>query len=89
MQLRVLTLNIWGVRFIAKFIDQRLRAFVEHVNETDNTYDIIGLQEVRRTGHRSRLSPRRGFYAHRVFRLGLVQGGLHLLTRSIDTDLSA
>jgi sphingomyelin phosphodiesterase 2 len=55
MQLRVLTLNIWGVRFIAKFIDQRLRALVEHLNDAHNNYDIIGLQEVRRTGEDERI----------------------------------
>ena len=55
MQLRVLTLNIWGVRFIAKFIDQRLRALVEHLNDANNKYDIIGLQEVRGTGEDGRI----------------------------------
>lgn len=48
MQLRVLTLNIWGVRFIAKLIDERLKALVEHLTDPDSHYDIVGLQEVRR-----------------------------------------
>ena len=47
MQLRVLTLNIWGVHFVAKLIDQRIQALVEHLTNPDVDYDIIGLQEVK------------------------------------------
>lgn len=46
-EVRVLSLNVWGVRFIAKFIDQRLQALVEHFKDPKNEYDIVGLQEVR------------------------------------------
>lgn len=46
MQLRILTLNLWGVRYLAKLIDQRIQAFVKHLLDTDTNYDIIGLQEV-------------------------------------------
>ena len=46
MQLRVLSLNVWGVRYIAKFIDQRLQALIEHLSHPDTHYDIVGLQEV-------------------------------------------
>ncbi|CAF1018825.1 unnamed protein product [Adineta ricciae] len=46
MQLRILTLNLWGVRYLAKLIDQRIQAFVKHLHDTDTKYDIIGLQEV-------------------------------------------
>jgi len=46
MQVRVLTLNIWGVRYISKFIDQRIQAFTEYLLQPDIQYDIIGLQEV-------------------------------------------
>ena len=46
MQLRILTLNLWGVRYLAKLVDQRIQAFVKHLLDTDINYDIIGLQEV-------------------------------------------
>jgi len=46
MQLRILTLNIWGVHYIAKLISQRIQALVEHLNTPEANYDIIGLQEV-------------------------------------------
>ena len=48
MRLRVLTLNIWGVRYIAKFINQRIQALIEHLNSPEGDYDIIALQEVKR-----------------------------------------
>ena len=46
MQLRILTLNIWGVHYIAKFINQRIQALIDHLINIDTNYDIIGLQEV-------------------------------------------
>ncbi|CAF1252534.1 unnamed protein product [Adineta steineri] len=46
MQLRILTLNIWGVRYLAKLIDERLQALVTHLINPEANYDIIGLQEV-------------------------------------------
>ena len=46
MQLRILTLNIWGVHYIAKFIKQRIQALVKHLISPEANYDIIGLQEV-------------------------------------------
>ncbi|CAF3175966.1 unnamed protein product [Rotaria socialis] len=46
MQLRVLTLNIWGVHYIAKFINRRIEALIEHLKHSDTNYDIVGLQEV-------------------------------------------
>ena len=49
MQLRVLTLNIWGVHFLAKLIDQRVRALVNHLISPEANYDIVGLQEVNNT----------------------------------------
>jgi hypothetical protein len=49
MQLRILTLNIWGVHFISKFINQRIQALIEHLKNPDTNYDIIGLQEVNQT----------------------------------------
>ena len=48
MQLRVLSLNVWGVRYVAKFLDQRLQALAEHLSDPENNYDIVGLQEVSR-----------------------------------------
>jgi hypothetical protein len=48
MQLRILTLNIWGVHFISKLINQRIQALIEHLTNLDTNYDIIGLQEVRK-----------------------------------------
>jgi exonuclease III len=47
MQLRILTLNIWGVHYIAKSIHQRIQALVKHLISPEADYDIIGLQEVR------------------------------------------
>ena len=46
MKLRVLTLNIWGVHYMAKFIDQRIQALIKHLISPEGNYDIIGLQEV-------------------------------------------
>jgi hypothetical protein len=46
MQLRILTLNIWGVHYIAKFINRRIEALIEHLKHSDTNYDIVGLQEV-------------------------------------------
>lgn len=46
MQLRVLTLNIWGVHYMAKSIHKRIQALTNHLNSPDANYDIIGLQEV-------------------------------------------
>ncbi len=46
MQLRVLTLNIWGVHYLAKLIDQRIEALAKHLISPEGNYDIIGLQEV-------------------------------------------
>jgi sphingomyelin phosphodiesterase 2 len=46
MQLRVLTLNIWGVRYVSKFIDRRIQALIEHLTNIDTNYDIVALQEV-------------------------------------------
>lgn len=47
MQLRVLTLNIWGVHYVAKLIPQRIQALIQHLLDPDTDYDIIGLQEVK------------------------------------------
>ena len=47
MKLRILTLNIWGVHVIAKFIQPRIQAFVKHLISPEADYDIIGLQEVK------------------------------------------
>jgi endonuclease/exonuclease/phosphatase family metal-dependent hydrolase len=46
MQLRILTLNIWGVHYVSKFIHQRIQAIIKHLIDPDTNYDIIGLQEV-------------------------------------------
>jgi hypothetical protein len=46
MQLRVLTLNIWGVHYLAKLIKQRIQALINHLISPEANYDIIGLQEV-------------------------------------------
>ena len=81
MQLRVLSLNVWGVRYVAKFIDQRLQALAEHLSDPENNYDIVGLQEV--SGSitvRSLDAP---------FRLGLEQKGFSLPSRKSQTCLSA
>ncbi len=49
MQLRVLTLNIWGVHYVSKLIQPRIQALIEHLVNPDTNYDIIGLQEVSMT----------------------------------------
>ncbi|CAF0836621.1 unnamed protein product [Rotaria sordida] len=46
MQLRILTLNIWGVHYVSKLIHQRIQALIEHLKNPDTNYDIVGLQEV-------------------------------------------
>ncbi|CAF2401120.1 unnamed protein product [Rotaria sp. Silwood2] len=46
MKLRVLTLNIWGVHYVAKLIDKRIQALINHLISPEGDYDIIGLQEV-------------------------------------------
>jgi hypothetical protein len=46
MQLRILTLNIWGVHYVSKFIQQRIEALIKHLISPEGNYDIIGLQEV-------------------------------------------
>lgn len=51
MQLRILSLNIWGVHYISKLIPQRIQALIEHLLSPDANYDIIGLQEVRASLH--------------------------------------
>lgn len=47
MQLRFLTLNIWGIPFISKSIPERLDALIKHLNSSAGNYDVIALQEVR------------------------------------------
>jgi exonuclease III len=47
MQLRILTLNIWGVHYLAKLINQRIQALINHLISPEANYDIIGLQEVK------------------------------------------
>jgi exonuclease III len=46
MQLRILTLNIWGVHLMAKLIKQRIQALINYLLSPEANYDIIGLQEV-------------------------------------------
>ena len=48
MQLRVLSLNIWGVHYVAKLIPERIQALIEHLTSPEADYDIIGLQEVKK-----------------------------------------
>ena len=47
MQLRILTLNIWGIHFVAKSVSERIDALIKHLNSSEGNYDIIALQEVR------------------------------------------
>lgn len=49
MQFRILTLNIWGVHYVAKNIQLRIDALIRYLRDPENFYDIIALQEVRRT----------------------------------------
>ena len=55
MELRVLTLNIWGLHYIAKNIQERIQALIKHLNSAEGNYDIIALQEVRITREIDRL----------------------------------
>ena len=48
MHLRILTLNIWGVYYLAKYINKRIQALINHLVNPETNYDIIGLQEVSR-----------------------------------------
>lgn len=52
--LRVMTLNMWGIRFVSANIEQRFDALAERLN-ADESIDVIGLQEVWADGPRKRL----------------------------------
>ena len=81
MQLRVLSLNIWGVRYIAKFIDQRLKAIIEHLTDPETDYDIVGLQEVN-IAETFISTPQQAFL------LGLEQSWLFVPQRTIENSLA-
>ncbi|CAF0893429.1 unnamed protein product [Adineta ricciae] len=83
MQLRVLTLNIWGVHFIAKLIDQRIQALVEHLTNLDVDYDIIGLQEVwSKSDYKYLCNQLKSIYPHSYYFLsGLIGSGCCIFSK--------
>lgn len=44
--LKVVTLNIWGIRYISKDVSIRINALIEALNGPQSDYDAIALQEV-------------------------------------------
>lgn len=44
--LKVVTLNIWGIRYISKDVGVRINHLIEALNDSKTDYDIIALQEV-------------------------------------------
>jgi endonuclease/exonuclease/phosphatase family metal-dependent hydrolase len=42
--LRVATLNIWGIRFISKDVQVRINHLIDALNRSD--FDLVALQEV-------------------------------------------
>jgi sphingomyelin phosphodiesterase 2 len=52
--LRVMTLNMWGIRFVSADIDARFDALAERLNAADDI-DVVGLQEVWADAPRKRL----------------------------------
>jgi endonuclease/exonuclease/phosphatase family metal-dependent hydrolase len=52
--LRVMTLNMWGIRFVSEDIDARFDALAERLN-ADDGIDIVGLEEVWAEAPRRRL----------------------------------
>jgi sphingomyelin phosphodiesterase 2 len=42
--LKVVTLNIWGIKYVSKNVQERLDHLIEALNQSD--YDIVALQEV-------------------------------------------
>ncbi|CAO3571714.1 unnamed protein product [Mortierella alpina] len=45
-ELNVLTLNCWGLKFVAKERQDRLTAIGRYLADASRGYDIVGLQEV-------------------------------------------
>jgi hypothetical protein len=81
MQLRILTLNIWGVHYMAKLIGQRIQALINHLLSPDANYDIIGLQEVSKNKRINIL-----YYIFFIFNRYGVK--LIMLTSAIKSNLS-
>lgn len=44
--LKSVTLNIWGIRYISKDVDIRINSLINALNDPNSDYDIIALQEV-------------------------------------------
>jgi endonuclease/exonuclease/phosphatase family metal-dependent hydrolase len=42
--LKVATLNIWGIRFISKDVQVRINHLIDALNQSD--FDLVALQEV-------------------------------------------
>lgn len=52
--LRVMTLNMWGIRFVSSDIDARFEALAQRL-QADDSIDVVGLQELWADGPRRRL----------------------------------
>lgn len=55
--LRVMTLNMWGIRFVSADIDARFDALADRLN-ADDSIDVVGLEEVWADAPRKRLLER-------------------------------
>lgn len=83
MQLRVFSLNCWGLKFISKFRHERLNEIARRIASASPVHDIVALQEfwvyedyVRLRGITSSVLPYGKFYHS-----GVLGGGLVVLSR--------
>ena len=79
--LKVVTLNIWGIKFISKDVSIRIGHLIEALNKQD--YDVVALQEV--WSYQDYLRIRDGIsrnykYSH-YFHSGLIGSGCCIFSR--------
>jgi endonuclease/exonuclease/phosphatase family metal-dependent hydrolase len=80
--LRLMTLNMWGIRFVSADIDARFDALAERLN-ADDSIDVVGLQEVWADAPRKRLLQKvAAKYPHQAdFQSSHGRSGLAILSR--------
>jgi len=80
--LRVMTLNMWGIRFVSADIDARFDALADRLN-ADDSIDVVGLEEVWADAPRKRLLERVAKrFPHQVdFQADHGRSGLAILSR--------
>lgn len=82
--IRMLTYNVWGLRYISRHRRPRLRAIADRLATDDEQYDIVALQEVWCEEDWRYIDEvcRRNYPHRRFFRSGMVTGpGLAILSR--------